>query len=139
MGIATPKPVSFIEKRFLGLRGKSYAVTEFVEGIDAGEFFSQPRDQQDLVQVITEIVKQFESLAQLKLTHGDLKKTNIIINHLKPVLIDLDGMKEYTSDHLFQRQFKQEMNRFLENWRYQPTIYNLFNENINAMFKRLEK
>lgn len=138
MGVATAKPIAFIEKRFLGLRASSYGIIEYIDGIDAGTFFrSYTTTPIELEFVAQKIVNLFEGLAKLELTHGDLKRTNIIISKMKPVLIDLDGMTSYRSQRMFQRAFKQEMKRFLENWRTQPTIHTLFQNLITQMYQRL--
>lgn len=126
-GIATAKPVAFIEKQFLGLRNKSYFIMEYVNGKDAGEFFSDYNANNPLFsQVAKRILNVFNNLAELRITHGDLKMTNILINHERPVLLDLDGMQEHKSTSSFKRAFKKEMVRFMKNWEHLPSIKDLF-------------
>jgi serine/threonine-protein kinase RIO1 len=69
-----------------------------------------------------------ENLAVLKITHGDLKMTNILIANQQPVLIDLDGMCEHQTFSGFKRVFNQEIKRFMENWRHLPAVQRLFEE-----------
>ena len=59
--------------------------------------------------------------------------TNILIalsphaaNEKQPVLIDLDGMREHGSLFSFKRAFKNEIQRFMENWKNYPAVYDLF-------------
>lgn len=125
MKIPTAKPVAFIEKRFLGLRGKSYFIMEQVSGMHLGEYFSKASEEQK-VQMSKKVTSLLENLARLRLIHGDLKMTNIIIHNNEPVLIDLDGMKEYSCPFGFKRALKKEFARFLRNWESQPSIYKLF-------------
>ncbi len=129
MGVATAKPIAFIEKRFLGLRARSYLLMEYIEGENAGEFFAH--DDENALPMAKKIVTLFENLAQLNLTHGDLKKTNILMRDHTPVFIDLDGMKEHRTKLGFKRAFQQEMKRFMLNWRNQPKTYKLFEELLN--------
>lgn len=126
-GIATAKPVAYIEYNFLGLRGKSYFIMEWVNGVDAGEYFATYNQNDPIYTKIAErILTLFKNLASLRLTHGDLKMTNILIEHERPVLIDLDGMQEHRSKLSLKRAFNREMKRFLRNWDSRPGVKELF-------------
>lgn len=134
LGVSTAKPVACIEQRFLGLRGKSYFIMEYVEGPHLGKYFSIPQIEDEQHEVIAErVVNLFKNLSELHITHGDLKMTNILIaasppaaKEEQPVLIDLDGMQEHRSLFYFKRAFKNEMQRFMENWKNYPAVYSLF-------------
>ncbi len=131
MGIATARPVAFIEKTFIGLRGKSYFIMEYIKGQHAGEFFSRHQVENPIyAQVANRILTLFNDMAELNLIHGDLKMTNILIQHEKPIIIDLDGMKEYKNTVLFKRAFNKEILRFMKNWEYSPGLKTLFNDLI---------
>lgn len=138
-GIPTAKPIAFIENSFLGLRGKSYFLMEFVPGPDLGEYFSDYRTKDpNYEKVANKVSELFIHLAKLRLTHGDLKKTNILINEHNPVLIDLDGMVEHFSIIGLKNALKKEMSRFMKNWEEQPDVYDLFTKvigNSNATSK----
>ncbi|MES2217426.1 MAG: lipopolysaccharide kinase InaA family protein [Pseudomonadota bacterium] len=139
MGVSTAKPAAFIEKRFLGLRGKSYLLTEYIEGEHAGDFFAlhQNEDAHSLF-VAQQIIALFENLARLRITHGDLKMTNILIaRQLKPILIDLDGMYEHKNIFGFKRTFHREIKRFMVNWRGNPTVYNMFELLVQEIYRRM--
>ncbi|MDR3492330.1 MAG: lipopolysaccharide kinase InaA family protein [Gammaproteobacteria bacterium] len=125
--IPTAKPIAYIEKTFLGLRNKSYFLMEYVEGVTAGEFFETISVSDPVaIDVAQQIVEIFFDLALLKITHGDLKKTNILIRDNNPVLIDLDGMTLHKSNYAFKLAFKAEIKRFMENWHSFPSVYKLF-------------
>ncbi len=126
-GISTAKPIAYIEKNFLGLRGKSYFIMEFVPGIHAGDYFSQYQPNKIAYEHTAQrIVSLFKNLAELRLTHGDLKMTNILLDHDKPVLIDLDGMYQHNGNRSFKRAFHKEMQRFMRNWEGFPSIKEMF-------------
>lgn len=138
MGVATVKPIAFIENHFLGLRGKSYLLMEFNEGEHAGKFFAQHmKDQATSQFVAQQMMALFESLARLRITHGDLKMTNILVCRNRPVLIDLDGMQEHRTTWGFKRAFQQEIKRFMINWRDTPTVYNMFELLVQEVYRRL--
>lgn len=128
-GVPTAKPVAYIENHILGLRGKSYFIMEYVPGLDGGTFFSAYRSNDSRYELVAKrILKLIHYLSELKLTHGDLKKTNIIIHRDQPLLIDLDGMTEHKLSLRFQIAYKKEIQRFMRNWDNTPHIFDLFAE-----------
>lgn len=132
VGLPTAKPVGYLEKRFLNCRGKSYFIMEYIEGTRADQFFEQygPESSENRL-VAQKIVSLFFNLARLRLSHGDLKITNLIIKpNFEPLLIDLDSMREHQSSLGLAKRFRKDMERFLENWRSNPTMHQLFQELI---------
>lgn len=129
-GIATAKPVAFLERRILGFKGKSYFVTEFVSDLHAGTKLKIDlhEDKQSLVQAITSLLK---SVAKLHVTHGDLKVTNILINkEALPVLIDLDGASEHRSLSGLRHAWRKEVKRFLNNFKDDPDLQESFTQSL---------
>lgn len=134
-GVATPKPIAYIENHLLGLRGKSYLIMEAIEGVHLGDYFTSfDASQAHFSKTAEQVVKLFQHLAELFITHGDLKMTNILIGGSGPFLIDLDGMIEHTSRTPFKRALKKDLRRFLKNWQYQPSIHALFDNIIKLQF-----
>jgi len=126
-GISTAKPIAFIENRFLGLRGKSYFMMEYVEGKNLGEYFSNYKiGEESFIKVARRVVRLLKNLAKLYISHGDLKMTNILVHNEKPVLIDLDGTIEHKGKGETKRGFKREVKRFMENWTAMPSVRALF-------------
>jgi len=127
-GISTAKPVAYVENRFFGLRGRSYFIMEYVAGQTLGEFFSNQGTKSDSheAHIAKIVVNTLRNLGKLKITHGDLKMTNILIAGEQPVLIDLDGMCEHVTSFGFKRSFKKEVRRFMQNWNHQPSVFALF-------------
>jgi tRNA A-37 threonylcarbamoyl transferase component Bud32 len=139
MGLSTAKPVAFIERQFLGLRGKSYLLTEYSDSENAGDFFANHVDDKAISQFVAQqMMALFEGLARLRITHGDLKMTNILICKYKPMLIDLDGMREHRNMLGFKRAFQQEIKRFMFNWRDNRTVYNMFELLVQEVYRRLD-
>ena len=131
-GIDTAKPVAFIENQFLALRGRSYLLMECIEGPHAGEYFANYCGGDVVMdEMAKQIVTLISNLAKLNLTHGDLKATNILIANNKPVLIDLDGMKEHKSKLSLKLAVKKDWSRFLKNWGNSPSVLALFRELID--------
>jgi tRNA A-37 threonylcarbamoyl transferase component Bud32 len=126
-GVATPKPIAFIEKRFLGFRSKSYFVMEYIKGPNLFDYFAnyQPNDLH-LEKVAVKVVTLLKNITKMKMSHGDLKATNILISNDQPILLDLDGMKQYTTLSKANRVYKTEIKRFMKNWDRQPAVKALF-------------
>ena len=127
-GVATARPVAFIEKNRLGLRGKSYYITEYVAGEHADAFFIRSRAEVEktalMVQRVTATLK---NLHKLEITHGDLKMTNMLIDAgEQPVLIDLDGAAEHVSMASLRAAWSKDITRFLQNFRDQPSLQKQF-------------
>lgn len=129
-GIPTAKPVAFIEKHFLGLRGKSYFVMEKIYGEDLNHFFADydKKDPHDphYVKVAVRVATLLKNLAKLLVSHGDLKATNILVHDERPVLIDLDGVVEHKTRGEMRRAYRREVRRFMRNWETRPRTMNLF-------------
>lgn len=125
-GISTAKPIAFIENNFFGMRGKSYFVMEYIDGTHLGNYFSKSIEDTSYVLLATRVVRIFENLTRLSLTHGDLKMTNIMVVNEKPILLDLDGMKKHASQLGLKLAYNKEIKRFLANWDNSPSVKKLF-------------
>lgn len=127
VGIATPRPIAFVEKQFCGLRGQSYFLMEYIKGEHAGTFFTQhAADSNEVITMAERVTHLLKQLRSLRVTHGDLKMTNILIEVDRPVVIDLDGMKRHDSPRHFLRSYQKDIARFLKNWHDHPRIAALF-------------
>lgn len=128
-GLSTAKPIAFINSHFLGLRSKSYFIMEYVPGKNIGDYFNHYQSHDERFQQIAlHVLTLLKNLKELRITHGDLKKTNILIQNDYPVLIDLDGMRCFQSTLLFKRAFRHDLHRFMRNWDHHSTIYQLFSQ-----------
>ncbi len=129
-GVPTPKPIAFIEKRFFGFRNKSYFVMEYVPGEHLGDYFAKyKQDDAHFEKIALRVITLLTNLTKLRLSHGDLKVTNILIHDDHPVMIDLDGMTEHKTKMGAAKAFKKDFKRFLKNWEKRPSV--------KAFFERL--
>jgi tRNA A-37 threonylcarbamoyl transferase component Bud32 len=94
LNVSTPKPLAYIEYRKGWLVWKSYLITEYVKGQKLYHFL---RDQNISETQRSSVLQQMNHLLDKmgvgRMTHGDLKHTNIIITKDGPVLTDLDSMQ----------------------------------------------
>lgn len=132
-GVPTAEPIAFVDKSFCGLRLKSYYITEFIDGEDAGKYFVKHTVNSQNVVIIKSITELLKSIYQLNITHGDLKITNILLDKtLTPFLIDLDGAFEHFSMSSLRHSWRKEMKRFLENFQKDPLLKQQFHLELNA-------
>lgn len=126
-GVATAKPIAFIEKRLFGLRNTSYFIMEYVEGPTLSTYFSNYQSTDfHCEKIAARVVDLLRKINEMQMSHGDLKATNIVIEDDQPVLLDLDGMTEHKTQNQTNRIYKKEIKRFMENWKDQPTVKTLF-------------
>jgi len=125
-GIDTPRPVAALEERRFGLlRGRSYFISELVEGETLDEALSRAGKQAAaLMDRTADIVRRLRASG---IVHGDLKATNIIVSHGRVYLVDLDATRKSAGSGLCAGR-EQDLDRFLRNWQQ--------DERLLAEFKR---
>ncbi len=136
IGINTFTPIALKEERFFYLKGRSYLLCSYIEGIDALHYFAYgalPKPQFTLV--ANRILAMMQRLAKHWLTHRDLNLSNIILVNDEPWLIDLDAMKAHVFSFFAQRGAKRERARFMENWLEAPNVMPQTVALFEAVFK----
>ena len=128
LGIASIKPVAVLEKRLGPFVSQAYFISEYVEGINMDECYSQGSSGQTKVNgdSIKGILNILDALKLAKVTHGDLKATNFRYSENGLVLLDLDSMRNHKDNRAFKKAFAKDINRFLDNWKSRPEIYGKF-------------
>jgi tRNA A-37 threonylcarbamoyl transferase component Bud32 len=127
LGIETARPVALLEKRCGPLRGRAYFVSEYIEGPHALAFF-QDETNTYMIEVGRRIAGIFQKLRAARISHGDMKATNMIIRLGTPVLTDLDAMRFHRGRRSFASAQRKDMERFLHNWIDMPEVGRLFQQ-----------
>ena len=126
-GIATPAPVALIRIQRGRFRPVAYYISELVNGVYALYWFQDDSvDWAEKELMAKKIIELFDQLDAQRLTHGDMKATNILIVGGEPLLIDLDSMRQHANDGDFSRQRRRDRERFLRNWQDEPRLFELF-------------
>ena len=113
LGIATPRPLAYIEQHRGLLVWKSYLVAEHVKGQELKLFLRDDEIGDEKRATVTQQVTDLlGKLGQYQITHGDLKHSNILITESGPVLTDLDGMKVHKWNWLYRIYRVRDMTRF---------------------------
>lgn len=131
IGVATTPPVAYIEARMGPLKGRSWYISEFVDGPLCLDYINHVASPKETAEIAARLERSFMKLAKEKITHGDMKATNYILrNNREPVLLDLDSMIRHSSDTRYKAAHLKDRKRFMKNWQLRP--------DITACFSRVE-
>jgi len=94
LNIATARPLAYIERRWLGMLWCSFLITEYVEGRNLHEFLQmESLSEKQRSMVLERLKRLLVRLGEQRITHSDLKPSNILMAGQSPTIIDLDAMK----------------------------------------------
>ena len=106
-------PLGVVEERRLGVVRRSYIINAFVAGpllyVPMNDPNCSPEQRQAIVQKAEGVL---EKLGQHRLTHSDMKSSNIIISDGDPVLIDLDSMQKHRLGPYFRLRYRKMLETF---------------------------
>jgi tRNA A-37 threonylcarbamoyl transferase component Bud32 len=117
LGVATAHPFLYLEERVFWLfRKRAYFLCGYIEGHDLGTAW----EKQDLENSENEIVALFRGLfkimADYRISHGDMKATNFLLQDKELYVLDLDAMVRNRSKEKFTEKFSKDLERFRKNW-----------------------
>jgi len=116
-GIATPKPLALIEQRCGALRGKAYFITEHLGADDALSFVEKIKDNPQALELLAkQFAGLFEAMQLLRISHGDFKAANFLLDDGALSVIDLDSMRLHSTAQGHQKAFAKDQQRFMKNW-----------------------
>ena len=131
LGIATPKPLAVLEKRFLWLRRSAYLVTEFLPGPDIIERFVPYVESGQAPEAELQALDQlFARLIAERISHGDFKGHNLFWQTDRWALIDLDSMCQHASVGSFAPAYTRDRARFMRNWPQDSALYRVIDERL---------
>lgn len=109
LGFVTPKPLALIENRLGPLRGRAWLIVEHCAGRNL-------EDCPPTATTIAAVKDLFDQLVAARISHGDLKATNLLWHDGRICLIDLDAMHQHKTETGFRRAWQKDRARFLRNW-----------------------
>ena len=124
-GLNVAAPVFMFEERFLFIRQHAYFANEYLSG---GELLSLLPNMNDAekMQVVDALEHAMNIMQEHKISHGDLKATNLLWVDNQLYFIDLDAARQHKTIASWQRANKRDKKRFLKNWRDTPELEALF-------------
>jgi len=130
LGIATPRPLAVLERRFCGLRGRAYLITEYCGGQDILARFEPYLDGVPPEEELQALERLFAALQRERISHGDLKGNNLLWQDGQWQLIDLDALEQHQSAARFARAHAADRARFLRNWPADSALHRLLDQRL---------
>ncbi len=95
--ISIPNHVAYVETRFGFLRGMSFFMYEYIDGVTGEEYFKKYINSYVKIEHAIELViNLMNQIKNLHLIHGDIRMLNLIFKNDKIYLLDLDDIKPIT-------------------------------------------
>jgi serine/threonine protein kinase len=135
-GIYTAANIAVIQEWLGPIKLRSWFISEYIEGTLLVHYFANQTDGshpcRELDQLKTNTIKLFRSLRARKLSHGDLKASNIILSGDRLYLIDLDAARAHKNKSSFSRAHQNDQARFMKNWASNAYAHQLFEPLVNS-------
>lgn len=114
LGIPTPAPLALVEERIGPLRRRAWLVSEFCSGPNLLSHLAA--DREPPAAEADAIVSLFAAMHRQRISHGDLKATNLLWDAGQVLLIDLDAVVQHRSPTTHARAWRRDRARLLRNW-----------------------
>lgn len=121
--VPTIKTIAYCEQGLFPWFGKSYLISEYVEGVTLDKFVIQNEDNNELLaETFSSIARAFYKLALSHITYGDMNAIHFLVTNDGVLLTNFDQIKLHRSDEVFDRTLQQQLYQFLQNWQDKPHI-----------------
>jgi tRNA A-37 threonylcarbamoyl transferase component Bud32 len=135
-GMLTPQPILMYEQRFYGMRRSAYFVSAYSPWPDALTFFQKCSDINMRERVIHQLVTLCYQWFLLKISHGDMKASNLkITDQGEIVVIDLDSMQQHHYIQIALRAHAKDIRRLLQNWKAETSLYNALVKSFSLIYQ----
>ena len=115
VNIKTPKALACIEIKKRGLVIRSYLITERFDGENLYFYMVKHRpDRRSCQRILSHLRGVLDQMGKQRITHRDLKFSNIMINENELALIDLDGTTVHRINMVYKLKRKKDMRDFAQ-------------------------
>jgi tRNA A-37 threonylcarbamoyl transferase component Bud32 len=128
LGIPTPLPLAVREERYGPLRRRAWLITEYCEGPSLAEHLDPEREPAPAA--ANALRSLFGGLFKARISHGDLKASNLLWTGREIQLIDLDAMTQHRSAAAHRRAWARDRARLLRNWPAGSRLYRWLDEHL---------
>ncbi len=113
--VNTPRPVCTVEKSKSGIVRNSYVINEYVLGTRLHDYLcGEHRTDSECVEILGKMRTLFETLHSHRITHGDLKRSNVLVTNGDICLIDLDATTLHRTGLVYWLKRRRDIGRFTE-------------------------
>ena len=102
------KPVALLKKDLGLCVVKLILFQNILRALICSEYFEMPFQNDEVELVVKNMNELFGSLARVRVSHGDLKATNVLLTENKPILLDLDAMRIHHYFRLWSRANRRD-------------------------------
>ena len=121
LGVHVAMPVFALERRVGFLRTDAYFVAEKVRGHELLSVF-ETLDEAQRQAVVNAVQGLFSVLSKHRLSHGDLKASNLLWDGHRLWVIDLDAAQAHRTARHWRKAHSKDRRRFLKNWADSPEL-----------------
>ncbi len=127
-GLNVSPPIMMFEDRYGLVRMNAYFANEFLSGDEL--LTALPKmNLEEKERVKKAVLQAFSQLCQARISHGDMKATNLLWVNGALFFIDLDAAQKHGPWSLtWHLSHHKDKRRFLKNWQDRPDLLALFSE-----------
>jgi tRNA A-37 threonylcarbamoyl transferase component Bud32 len=114
VGIRVAEPVAMLEIQYGFFKADSYFISEFIEGDELLTWLPR-QNKVTISQVNEQLHNLFDKFYGNRLSHGDMKATNLLWSQGEIFLIDLDVARKHFFQIIFKRANDRDKRRFSRN------------------------
>ena len=112
--INTPVPAALIEERVGPFRRRAWIINDYCDGTLLETLNPQEEPSTEMKRAI---VRLFSMLHAERISHGDMKASNLMWSGGRLYVIDLDVMKQHRFAFTYKKKWDKDRARFLRNWK----------------------
>jgi tRNA A-37 threonylcarbamoyl transferase component Bud32 len=128
IGLPTPEPLALIEERFGRLRRRAWLITAFCPGPHLLNHLDP--DCEPPAEEAAAILSFCTTLCRERISHGDLKATNLLWHEGRLTVIDLDAAKKHFFAATHRRAWQKDRARLLRNWPAASALHRWLDTNL---------
>jgi len=114
-GLNVAAPIMMLEHRLGPFRLDAYFLNEFLEGQELLSLLPS-LDKEQQLKIAAAVEDAFEKMKAARLTHGDLKASNLMWSNEQLYFIDLDAAQQHHNPVTWMKGHNKDRKRFLKNW-----------------------
>ena len=121
LGVATAHPFLYLEERVFWLfRKRAYFLCEYIEGRDLGTAWEKQEVAISENEMVVLFRGLFKIMADYRISHGDMKATNFLLQDKELYVLDLDAMERNRSRSRFVEKFSKDSKNDFERIGWAP-------------------
>ena len=131
-GLNVAPAVAILEKCWGIFKGDAYFVSEYIDGEMLLNYLPEQNKKQQVL-IAEKMTSVFGKMRAAKITHGDMKASNLLWLNDRIYFIDLDGATRHKSYLTWWRSHERDKRRFMKNWWQNEALTNIFQKGFQSL------